>query len=73
MSPYSPEDLRRLVAEDAGRPFDLAERLGVPEAALVAAETGRGTTRIDATPGRLIPMVECRNLTQLGEFVHDLA
>ena len=23
--------------------------------------------------GRLIPMVECRNLTQLGEFVHDLA
>jgi uncharacterized protein with von Willebrand factor type A (vWA) domain len=23
--------------------------------------------------GRLIPMIECRNLTQLGEFVHDLA
>jgi uncharacterized protein with von Willebrand factor type A (vWA) domain len=23
--------------------------------------------------GRLIPMAECRNLTQLGEFVHDLA
>jgi uncharacterized protein with von Willebrand factor type A (vWA) domain len=23
--------------------------------------------------GRLVPMVECRNLTQLGEFVHDLA
>ena len=23
--------------------------------------------------GRLIPMVECRNLTQLGDFVHDLA
>ncbi len=23
--------------------------------------------------GRLIPMMECRNLTQLGEFVHDLA
>jgi uncharacterized protein with von Willebrand factor type A (vWA) domain len=23
--------------------------------------------------GRLLPMVECRNLTQLGEFVHDLA
>ena len=21
----------------------------------------------------LVPMVECRNLTQLGEFVHDLA
>lgn len=23
--------------------------------------------------GRLVPMVECRNLDQLGEFVHDLA
>jgi uncharacterized protein with von Willebrand factor type A (vWA) domain len=23
--------------------------------------------------GRLVPMVECRNLNQLGEFVHDLA
>ena len=23
--------------------------------------------------GRLVPMVECRNLTQLEEFVHDLA
>jgi uncharacterized protein with von Willebrand factor type A (vWA) domain len=23
--------------------------------------------------GRLIPMIECRNLTQLGDFVHDLA
>ena len=22
---------------------------------------------------RIAPMVECRNLTQLGEFVHDLA
>lgn len=22
--------------------------------------------------GRIVPMVECRNLTQLGEFVHDL-
>ena len=23
--------------------------------------------------GEIVPMVECRNLTQLGEFVHDLA
>ena len=23
--------------------------------------------------GRLVPMIECRNLAQLGEFVHDLA
>jgi uncharacterized protein with von Willebrand factor type A (vWA) domain len=26
-----------------------------------------------ATYGEIVPMVECRNLTQLGEFVHDLA
>jgi uncharacterized protein with von Willebrand factor type A (vWA) domain len=26
-----------------------------------------------ATYGDIVPMVECRNLTQLGEFVHDLA
>jgi uncharacterized protein with von Willebrand factor type A (vWA) domain len=25
------------------------------------------------TYGQIVPMVECRNLTQLGEFVHDLA
>jgi uncharacterized protein len=25
------------------------------------------------TYGAIVPMVECRNLTQLGEFVHDLA
>jgi uncharacterized protein with von Willebrand factor type A (vWA) domain len=24
------------------------------------------------TYGAIVPMVECRNLTQLGEFVHDL-
>ncbi|HEV8528777.1 MAG TPA: VWA domain-containing protein, partial [Actinomycetes bacterium] len=24
------------------------------------------------TYGELVPMVECRNLTQLGEFVHDI-
>ena len=23
--------------------------------------------------GEIVPMVECRNLTQLGEFVHELA
>jgi putative hemin transport protein len=64
MSPYSPEDLRRLAAEDAARPFDLAERLGVPEAALLAAQSGHGVTRIEALPGRLIPMVQA-----LGEVM----
>ncbi|CAM3110402.1 putative hemin transport protein [Paracoccus aminovorans] len=64
MNPYSPEDLRRRLAEDGGRPYDLAERLGVPEAALVAAQVGHGATRIDALPGRLIPHVQA-----LGEVM----
>lgn len=64
MTHHSPADLRRLQAEDEGRPFDLAQRLGVPEAALVAARTGHGVLRIDATLGRLIPAVQA-----LGEVM----
>lgn len=30
MTDHSPADLRRIQAEDGGRPYDLAERLGVP-------------------------------------------
>ena len=41
MTDHSPAELRRIQAEDSGRPYDLAERLGVPEAALVAARAGR--------------------------------
>ena len=35
--------------------------------------TGTGTlaTRWRGGTARIVPMVECRNLTQLGEFVHD--
>ncbi|WP_313352189.1 hemin-degrading factor [Paracoccus sp. (in: a-proteobacteria)] len=58
MSRHSPEDLRRLLTQDSGRPYDLAERLGVPEAALVAARVGHGTLRVDPLPGRLIPCVQ---------------
>ena len=64
MTDHSPAELRRILAEDGGRPFDLAERLGVPEAALVAARVGHGATRIDALPGRLIPQVQA-----LGEVM----
>ena len=58
MPRYSPAELRQLKQQDTGRPFDLADRLGVPEAALVAAHVGHGNLRIDPTPGRLIPAVQ---------------
>lgn len=64
MTQYSAAELRQLKAEDTGRPFDLAGKLGVPEAALVAAEVGHGTIRIEAAPGRLIPAVQA-----LGEVM----
>lgn len=64
MTDHSPADLRRIQAEDSGRPFDLAQRLGIPEAALVAAHVGHGATRIHALPGRLIPAVQA-----LGEVM----
>jgi len=57
MSDRSPADLRRLLAEDSGRPYDLAERLALPEAALVAAEVGHGAVRIDPQLGRLFPAI----------------
>lgn len=64
MTRYSAAELRKLKAEDTGRPFDLAGKLGVPEAALVAAEVGHSTIRIEAAPGRLIPAVHA-----LGEVM----
>ncbi len=64
MTQYSAAELRKLKSEDTGRSFDLAARLDVPEGALVAAEVGHGTTRIEAAPGRLIPAVQA-----LGEVM----
>ncbi|AGT10275.1 hemin-degrading factor [Paracoccus aminophilus] len=64
MTRYTAAELRNIKAEDTGRPFDLADKLGVPEAALVAAETGHGTIRVEAHPGRLIPAVQA-----LGEVM----
>ena len=39
------------------------------------APTALGHRRLGGDPryGEVVPMVECHNLTQLGEFVHDLA
>ncbi|WP_312526406.1 ChuX/HutX family heme-like substrate-binding protein [Paracoccus sp. (in: a-proteobacteria)] len=64
MTQYTAVELRKLKSEDTGRPFDLAAKLDVPEAALVAAEVGHGTTRIEAAPGRLIPAIH-----SLGEVM----
>lgn len=58
MPQYSPAELRQLKRSSKHRAFDLAAELGVSEGALVAAEVGHGTTRIDATLGRLIPAIE---------------
>lgn len=58
MNDLSPETLRQARRESSLRPHDLALSLGVAEAALLEAEIGHGVTRIDPTPGRLIPLVE---------------
>ena len=36
------------------------------------AGTGTPATPPPTAYGEIVPMVECRNLTQLGEFVHDI-
>ncbi|MBK4218053.1 hemin-degrading factor [Paracoccus caeni] len=64
MNQISPEKLREMKRDATVRPYDLAQQLGLPEAALVEADLGHGVTRIDATPGRLIPAV-----TRLGEVM----
>ncbi|MDS9469876.1 ChuX/HutX family heme-like substrate-binding protein, partial [Paracoccus sp. MBLB3053] len=64
MTDHSPAALRQIIAEDTGRPVDLAAKLGLPEAQLVAAQVGHGALRIDPTLGRLIPAIQ-----SLGEVM----
>lgn len=55
----SPRAIRALRRDDPkSRARDFAARLGLAEAALVAAQVGHGTVRIDATPDRLMPLVQ---------------
>ncbi|MFD1881189.1 hemin-degrading factor [Paracoccus pacificus] len=56
MNDLSAETLRAARRDSTLRPLDLAQSLGVPEAALLNAELGTGVTRIDPKPGRLIPL-----------------
>ena len=64
MNELNPARLRELKRDATVRPYDLAAQLGLPEAALVEAELGHGTVRIDAAPGRLIPAIQ-----KLGEVM----
>lgn len=64
MNDLTPARLRELKRDATVRPYDLAEQLGLSEAALVEAELGYGATRIDPTLARLIPAVQ-----KLGEVM----
>ncbi len=74
-SDTSPAALRAALAEATLRPRDLAERLGVVEADLVAAQVGHGATRIEAAPDRLMPAIcrlgEVMALTRNASAVHE--
>lgn len=64
-SPADASELRAAIAEHPLlRTRDLADRLDVPEAALLAARVGHGAVRIAAGPDALIPAVE-----ELGEVM----
>ncbi len=72
----SPAEIRARRAENPKmRARDFAEGLGLPEAALVAAHLGHGVTAIDATPGRLFPLIETLGevmaLTRNASCVHE--
>lgn len=55
----SPTEIRQAIAEHpALRERDLADKLGISEAALIAAQVGDGATRIAAEPDTLIPMAQ---------------
>lgn len=72
----APEEIRAARAENPKlRDRDLADRLGVSEAALVAADTGLGVTRIAAHPDVLVPPLaalgEVMALTRNESAVHE--
>lgn len=58
MAELTPAQIRDAQDESKKRARDLADDLGISEAALVAARVGVGVTRIKAHPNVLIPQVE---------------
>lgn len=72
----TPDTIRTLRAENPKpRARDFAALHAITEADLVAAHTGPGVTRIDATPDRLIPLVQTLGdvmaLTRNDACVHE--
>jgi putative hemin transport protein len=72
----TPEEIRAARAENPKlRDRDLADRLGVSEAALVAADAGSGVTRIAEHPDALVPRLsalgEVMALTRNDSAVHE--
>ena len=64
-SRISAQDIRAANAENTELyPRNLAEKLGVSEAQLIAAQTGHGVVRINAHPDQLIAHVQ-----NLGEVM----
>ncbi|KPQ16969.1 MAG: putative hemin transport protein [Rhodobacteraceae bacterium HLUCCO18] len=79
-TPVSPKptaaEIRAALAENTGlRARDVATKLGITEADLVAAQVGQGTTRIAASPDILMPAVcglgEVMALTRNASAVHE--
>ncbi|MFY0624339.1 MAG: hemin-degrading factor [Pelagimonas sp.] len=58
MADLTPDQIRSAQDVSKKRARDLADELGISEAALVAARVGMGVTKIEAHPNTLIPQVE---------------
>jgi putative hemin transport protein len=72
----SPDTIRAFIAENPKlRARDAAEKLGIAEAQLVAAQIGHGATRIAAHPDHIVPAAEklgeAMALTRTGDCVHE--
>lgn len=72
----SPQQIRAQAADHPKRRArDLADRLGISEAELVAARIGQGVLRLDPHPDRLIPAAETLGevmaLTRVAACVHE--
>ena len=72
----TPDQIRDVITENPKtRPRDLADKLGVPEGALVAATVGHGAVALLAAPEKLMPAVcslgEVMALTRNDSAVHE--
>ena len=75
MEKQSPEAIRAALADATLRSRDLASKMGLSEADLLAAQVGFGVTRIAAAPDTLMPAVcglgEVMALTRNESAVHE--